>query len=99
MRDETRLSNKNKGRDLTAERQERRKEILRRPLPRLHEAGKQPPLLCVLLIKINVLRAINARRTERGMMMVYGYARCSTNESKQDIQRQVRELKTAGAEE
>ena len=30
--------------------------------------------------------------------MVYGYARCSTNESKQDINRQVRELKTAGAE-
>ena len=31
--------------------------------------------------------------------MNYGYARCSTNESKQDINRQVRELKTAGAEE
>lgn len=31
--------------------------------------------------------------------MKYGYARCSTNESKQDIQRQVRELKVAGAEE
>ncbi|MBQ3520139.1 MAG: recombinase family protein [Clostridia bacterium] len=31
--------------------------------------------------------------------MNYGYARCSTNESKQDIERQVRELKTAGAEE
>lgn len=31
--------------------------------------------------------------------MIYGYARCSTNESKQDIQRQVRELKAAGAEE
>lgn len=30
--------------------------------------------------------------------MIYGYARCSTNESKQDIDRQVRELKTAGAE-
>lgn len=30
--------------------------------------------------------------------MVYGYARCSTNEAKQDIDRQVRELKTAGAE-
>ena len=30
--------------------------------------------------------------------MVYGYARCSTNESKQDIDRQVRELKQAGAE-
>ena len=31
--------------------------------------------------------------------MIYGYARCSLNESKQDIQRQVRELKAAGAEE
>lgn len=31
--------------------------------------------------------------------MVYGYSRCSTNETKQDINRQVRELKTAGAEE
>ena len=31
--------------------------------------------------------------------MTYGYARCSTNESKQDINRQVRELKVAGAEE
>ena len=30
--------------------------------------------------------------------MDYGYARCSTNESKQDIDRQVRELKAAGAE-
>ena len=30
--------------------------------------------------------------------MKYGYARCSTNESKQDIDRQVRELKQAGAE-
>lgn len=30
--------------------------------------------------------------------MTYGYARCSTNESKQDIDRQVRELKAAGAE-
>ena len=31
--------------------------------------------------------------------MNYGYARCSTNESKQDINRQVRELKAAGSEE
>ena len=31
--------------------------------------------------------------------MVYGYARCSTNEEKQDIMRQTRELKAAGAEE
>ena len=30
--------------------------------------------------------------------MIYGYARCSTNETKQDIDRQVRELKVAGAE-
>ena len=31
--------------------------------------------------------------------MTYGYARCSTNETKQDINREVRELKAAGAEE
>ena len=31
--------------------------------------------------------------------MIYGYARCSTNEQKQDINRQIRELKAAGAEE
>lgn len=30
--------------------------------------------------------------------MIYGYSRCSTNESKQDLQRQNRELKKAGAE-
>lgn len=31
--------------------------------------------------------------------MTYGYARCSTNEDKQDIYRQIRELKAAGAQE
>lgn len=31
--------------------------------------------------------------------MIYGYARCSTNEDKQDINRQIRELKAAGATE
>ena len=31
--------------------------------------------------------------------MIYGYARCSTNESKQDINRQIKEMKAAGAEE
>ena len=31
--------------------------------------------------------------------MKYGYARCSTNEDKQDINRQIRELKVAGADE
>jgi len=31
--------------------------------------------------------------------MIYGYARCSTNDSKQDITRQQRELKSLGAEE
>lgn len=31
--------------------------------------------------------------------MKYGYARCSTNEDKQDIQRQIRELKASGADE
>ena len=31
--------------------------------------------------------------------MEYGYSRCSTNETRQDINRQVRELKQAGAEQ
>ena len=31
--------------------------------------------------------------------MIYGYARCSTNESKQDINRQIKELKATGADE
>ena len=31
--------------------------------------------------------------------MKYGYARCSTTEDKQDINRQIRELKAAGADE
>lgn len=31
--------------------------------------------------------------------MIYGYARCSTNENKQDIDRQIRELKAAGAQQ
>lgn len=31
--------------------------------------------------------------------MIYGYARCSTNETKQDIERQLRELRALGAEE
>ena len=30
--------------------------------------------------------------------MIYGYARCSTNEDKQDINRQIRELVAAGAD-
>jgi len=33
------------------------------------------------------------------MRKTYGYARCSTNESKQDINRQIKELQAAGAEE
>jgi len=32
-------------------------------------------------------------------MKTYGYTRCSTNEGKQDINRQIRELKAAGADE
>ena len=35
------------------------------------------------------------KNTEIGT--IYGYCRCSTNESKQDINRQVRELKELGA--
>ncbi len=33
------------------------------------------------------------------MSKTWGYARCSTNEDKQDINRQIRELKAAGADE
>lgn len=33
------------------------------------------------------------------MSKTYGYARCSTNESKQDVNRQIKELQAAGAEE
>ena len=33
------------------------------------------------------------------MSKTYGYPRCSTNESKQDINRQIKELRAAGAEE
>ena len=32
-------------------------------------------------------------------MKNWGYARCSTNESKQDISRQINALKSAGADE
>lgn len=39
------------------------------------------------------------RNSEGGFLLQYGYARCSTNESRQDIDRQIRELKAAGAEE
>lgn len=38
---------------------------------------------------------LNMKNTEIGT--IYGYCRCSTNESKQDINRQVRELKELGA--
>ena len=31
--------------------------------------------------------------------MIYGYARCSTSENKQDVNRQIKELKAAGADE
>ena len=33
------------------------------------------------------------------MSKTYGYARCSTNETKQDISRQIRELKAMGVDE
>ena len=39
------------------------------------------------------------RSGRKDNVMNYGYARCSTNETKQDINRQVRELKEAGADE
>jgi len=34
---------------------------------------------------------------KEGFVLIYGYARCSTNDRTQDIDRQVRELKQQGA--
>ena len=39
----------------------------------------------------------SATKTAEGIIVTHGYARCSTNETRQDIDRQVRELKAAGA--
>ena len=45
----------------------------------------------------------NGTENQKGIIVtdnggtVHGYARCSTNETRQDIDRQVRELKAAGA--
>ena len=36
-------------------------------------------------------------KKQEGIIVTHGYARCSTNETRQDIDRQVRELKAAGA--
>lgn len=36
-------------------------------------------------------------KTTEGIIVTHGYARCSTNETRQDIDRQVRELRAAGA--
>ena len=39
----------------------------------------------------------NVTKKETGVSVTHGYARCSTNETRQDIDRQVRELRAAGA--
>lgn len=39
----------------------------------------------------------NVTQTPEGVSVTHGYARCSTNETRQDIERQVRELRAAGA--
>ena len=36
-------------------------------------------------------------KTAERIIVTHGYARCSTNETRQDIDRQVRELRAAGA--
>lgn len=38
------------------------------------------------------------QQIDKNKPVTHGYARCSTNEEKQDIDRQVRELKAAGAQ-
>ena len=39
----------------------------------------------------------NVKETPEGVSETHGYARCSTNETRQDIDRQIRELRAAGA--
>ena len=46
-----------------------------------------------------VKRGSKPRHPKGEIVMDYGYSRCSTNETKQDLGRQVRELKAAGAEQ
>ncbi len=53
----------------------------------------------VLLYKSKIVCYNIINKTKGGYIMtkVYGYCRCSTNDTKQDIERQVRELKAMGA--
>ena len=53
----------------------------------------------VLLYKLKIVCYNIINKTKGGYIMakVYGYCRCSTNDTKQDIERQVRELKAMGA--
>lgn len=52
--------------------------------------------MCIIVSK-NTFRNITVTLTDEVIIMIYGYARCSTNEKMQDINRQVRELKQQGA--
>ena len=64
-----------------------------------HKARQLPPILGVLLKQIRSMATKSPwSNPKEKYEMIHGYARCSTNESKQDIDRQVRELKQAGAE-
>ena len=51
-------------------------------------------MICVKEIKITFLRT-----QEGSMSVIYGYARCSTDESRQDVDRQKRELFSMGVQE
>ena len=53
----------------------------------------------VLLYKSKIVCYNIINKTKGGYIMakLYGYCRCSTNDTKQDIERQVRELKAMGA--
>lgn len=55
--------------------------------------------MCYNIIKEQAARATSRPTLKGGYLMakVYGYCRCSTNDTKQDIDRQVRELKAMGA--
>ena len=65
----------------------------------LHPQRVPPPWRIAGFCRVKSVNRAFAPLIDMEDNMIYGYARCSTNESKQDINRQIKELKAAGAEE
>ena len=65
----------------------------------LYRKLKSAFLLHFVCVAGNFGEIVSSKEIKWGLRMKYGYARCSTNESKQDINRQKRELKNMGIKE